>query len=68
MNTGPGHLDRLPEAFFLSKAHAPSAERVDSTPAPGDIEQRDVTDPDWKHRIDDEKASDRLEAEHRPEQ
>jgi hypothetical protein len=27
-----------------------------------------VTDPDWKHRIDDEKVSDRLKTEHRPEQ
>src|SRR6266566_5922144 len=58
----------LSEAFLFSDADAPSAERVDATPAPGNIEQRDVTDPDWKHRIDDEKVTHRLEAEHRPEQ
>ena len=58
-------LDGLTEAFLLLDAHAPPAERVDSTPPTRDVEERDMPDPDRQRRVDDEQIAGRLEAEHR---
>ena len=46
--SSPRRLYRLSETLLLPDADAPPAERVDSTPTPGDIKQRDVSNPDWK--------------------
>ncbi len=47
---------------------AAATERVDPTPAPGDVEQLEMADPARQRRIDDEVLAVRLEAEHRAEQ
>src|SRR6476619_4178773 len=52
----------------LGHVDAAAAERVDPTPAAGDVEQLEMADLLWQHRIDDEVLALRLEAEHRAEQ
>src|ERR1700675_4702332 len=48
--------------------HPAATERVDAAPAPGDVEQLEVTYARRQGRIDDEVLTVRLETEHRAQQ